>query len=109
PARPSVVCSHPPPPSVFYSLSLHDALPIFELERLVRHALTGLVLGDDDAVEGLPGLDDLGGLLLDRLEVFGGEGFGDVEVEVVRSEEHTSELQSRFDLVCRLLLEKKNI
>src|SRR5699024_12447531 len=25
-----------------------------------------------------------------------------------RSEEHTSELQSRFDLVCRLLLEKKN-
>src|SRR5699024_11745815 len=30
---------------------------------------------------------------------FGGES---------RSEEHTSELQSRFDLVCRLLLEKKN-
>src|SRR5437868_10641517 len=28
---------------------------------------------------------------------------------VRRSEEHTSELQSRFDLVCRLLLEKKNI
>src|SRR5699024_6292875 len=27
----------------------------------------------------------------------------------MRSEEHTSELQSRFDLVCRLLLEKKNI
>src|SRR5437868_12357729 len=26
----------------------------------------------------------------------------------VRSEEHTSELQSRFDLVCRLLLEKKH-
>src|SRR5207249_5241203 len=27
---------------------------------------------------------------------------------ITRSEEHTSELQSRFDLVCRLLLEKKN-
>src|SRR5207249_11688432 len=27
--------------------------------------------------------------------------------ELARSEEHTSELQSRFDLVCRLLLEKK--
>src|SRR5438067_9409512 len=27
--------------------------------------------------------------------------------ELTRSEEHTSELQSRFDLVCRLLLEKK--
>src|SRR5699024_11993260 len=32
---------------------------------------------------------------------FHGEDTGD------RSEEHTSELQSRFDLVCRLLLEKK--
>src|SRR5699024_11676061 len=30
-------------------------------------------------------------------------------IEQTRSEEHTSELQSRFDLVCRLLLEKKNI
>src|SRR5437868_9046138 len=29
-------------------------------------------------------------------------------VPKTRSEEHTSELQSRFDLVCRLLLEKKN-
>src|SRR5207249_8019193 len=29
------------------------------------------------------------------------------EALVYRSEEHTSELQSRFDLVCRLLLEKK--
>src|SRR5207249_7204103 len=29
------------------------------------------------------------------------------ECDVIRSEEHTSELQSRFDLVCRLLLEKK--
>src|SRR5207249_5634648 len=28
-------------------------------------------------------------------------------LDVLRSEEHTSELQSRFDLVCRLLLEKK--
>src|SRR5207249_4649929 len=31
----------------------------------------------------------------------------DVPIERLRSEEHTSELQSRFDLVCRLLLEKK--
>src|SRR5438105_8543458 len=30
------------------------------------------------------------------------------ERQRVRSEEHTSELQSRVDLVCRLLLEKKN-
>src|SRR5207249_6937156 len=30
-----------------------------------------------------------------------------IEIKRRRSEEHTSELQSRFDLVCRLLLEKK--
>src|SRR5699024_9235056 len=33
----------------------------------------------------------------------------DVRVQVARSEEHTSELQSRFDLVCRLLLENKKM
>src|SRR5699024_11459180 len=44
-----------------------------------------------------------------------GQGGGSSNVEPpmplpagVRSEEHTSELQSRFDLVCRLLLEKTN-
>src|SRR5205809_4720954 len=31
------------------------------------------------------------------------------EIELARSEEHTSELQSRLHLVCRLLLEKKNL
>src|SRR5690349_22873353 len=31
------------------------------------------------------------------------------EKSIYRSEEHTSELQSRRDLVCRLLLEKKNV
>src|SRR2546428_6612545 len=34
-------------------------------------------------------------------------GLGEDLVETPRSEEHTSELQSRSDLVCRLLLEKK--
>src|SRR5699024_11662280 len=33
--------------------------------------------------------------------------FDNIGFSVRRSEEHTSELQSRFDLVCRLLLEKK--
>src|SRR5699024_11261713 len=32
---------------------------------------------------------------------------GHLDPIILRSEEHTSELQSRFDLVCRLLLEKK--
>src|SRR5699024_11716943 len=34
--------------------------------------------------------------------------FGRCRFDRERSEEHTSELQSRFELVCRLLLEKKN-
>src|SRR5205823_9574190 len=34
-------------------------------------------------------------------------GWGDVDDETIRSEEHTSELQSLAYLVCRLLLEKK--
>src|SRR5699024_11883794 len=34
--------------------------------------------------------------------------YGRSRLKEYRSEEHTSELQSRFDLVCRLLLEKKN-
>src|SRR3989338_3036975 len=41
------------------------------------------------------------GTFLGRVRNFGKEG------EVVRAEEHTSELQSQFHLVCRLLLEKK--
>src|SRR5438067_6295832 len=38
----------------------------------------------------------------------GGSANAAMAAATSRSEEHTSELQSRFDLVCRLLLEKKN-
>src|SRR5207247_8508871 len=38
---------------------------------------------------------------------YGGVWVGDSTTHPTRSEEHTSELQSRVDLVCRLLLEKK--
>src|SRR5699024_12187135 len=63
------------------TISGQDALPnISDAERIFAELLTGLAA----AQPGFP----LGG----------GES---------RSEEHTSELQSRFDLVCRLLLEKK--
>src|SRR5438874_12473717 len=64
-----------------YTLSLHDALPICKAEA-VELELVHLL----PAVFHLPGLR---------------RSLGD------RSEEHTSELQSRRDLVCRLLLEKK--
>src|SRR5689334_24008447 len=42
-------------------------------------------------------------VVLQRLRLINGKASG------TRSEEHTSELQSQFHLVCRLLLEKKNI
>src|SRR5205085_4417916 len=48
--------------------------------------------------------------LLEQLEVHPsklGTGLGGGKDERVRSEEHTSELQSQSNLVCRLLLEKK--
>src|SRR2546430_15756262 len=69
-----------------YTLSLHDALPIFEALRT-----------EEDQ-------DHSPARLL--------QGFARVSAESVervasRSEEHTSELQSQSNLVCRLLLEKK--
>src|SRR2546421_1494457 len=45
--------------------------------------------------------------LIPRLALHHGRAFGKRFDDAGRSEEHTSELQSRSDLVCRLLLEKK--
>src|SRR5699024_11550867 len=46
---------------------------------------------------------------VDHIPVWRYEESPEIMLEENRSEEHTSELQSRFDLVCRLLLEKKKI
>src|SRR5699024_11994272 len=96
----------------FCTLSLHVALPILALELAVElldppeHRL-----GHLDRRE-LPGLDLLSDLnqseivKIRRRHRFSfpalGTAFG-----TTRSEEHTSELQSRFELVCHLLLEHK--
>src|SRR2546430_11471528 len=55
-------------------------------------------------------LTDLQNKIVDRcLQLFGGYGYMDEYPISRRSEEHTSELQSQSNLVCRLLLEKKNV
>src|SRR5438046_4763156 len=59
-------------------------------------------VGQDVAVGLLAAAAGVGG----DVETLGGDGFEGL-VEEDRSEEHTSELQSLTNLVCRLLLEKK--
>src|SRR2546422_10225376 len=65
-----------------YTLSLHDALPISK------------ALFDAEALYLAPGTQSVA-------------LFSQLSIDRGRSEEHTSELQSRLHLVCRLLLEKK--
>src|SRR5690348_17363549 len=74
-----------PPTTAIYTLSLHDALPIFEdcFSKLPKPAHSSPAK-----------ISSLGAAALCWLRT--------------RSEEHTSELQSPVHLVCRLLLEKKN-
>src|SRR5437868_12664318 len=74
---------HDPATTEIYTLSLHDALPISLRFRWTAMALFCLLY----------------------LALIGSA----LTFVLLRSEEHTSELQSRFDLVCRLLLEKKKL
>src|SRR5699024_12005883 len=63
-------------------------------------------VGREDMGRRLAGVDDQPSLR-GRLGGQGTEDLAGPGLVLRRSEEHTSELQSRFDLVCRLLLEKK--
>src|SRR3712207_7056635 len=67
-----------------YTLSLHDALPISYVDEKIANIGTNAF----------------------AVQKYGIADFS--SVDALRSEEHTSELQSRQYLVCRLLLEKKN-
>src|SRR2546425_9074236 len=71
-----------------YTLSLHDALPILDVF--------------EDALQALGGRERV-----DRAEARVRDDHDLAGLDVARSEEHTSELQSLAYLVCRLLLEKK--
>src|SRR5207253_10670427 len=98
-------------PPAIYPLSLHDALPILGavdgatawFTPAVRSMMAGIMVGS--SIKGmLVGL--FSGWFARKVQstVWGiilGSALG------LRSEEHTSELQSRGHLVCRLLLEKK--
>src|SRR5256885_12460988 len=85
-----------------YTLSLHDALPILArvspvpvLVRLASHDEAQLARVLDAGVDGV---------IVPAVE---SAGQAEKLVQAARSEEHTSELQSPCNLVCRLLLEKK--
>src|SRR5256885_10610723 len=80
-----------------YTLSLHDALPIFGDEEVHREL--------DDPEEDLE--DEAQLVRARRKEVTARSYKLSFVLEVFRSEEHTSELQSPCNLVCRLLLEKQ--
>src|SRR5207249_11960113 len=99
-----------PSHSVFFTLSLHDALPICvsSVADMVVTASASSALLVWTGLAILPLL--IIGLLGDSIRSRRGRGPSRrfwLGYFVFRSEEHTSELQSRFDLVCRLLLEKK--
>src|SRR5207302_10092906 len=88
----------PPPIS---PLSLHDALPIFRLAP-GEPVLRGSILPWQRNIHTPPTLHRFHEVLIPprrSQQLF--------ERAALRSEEHTSELQSRENLVCRLLLEKK--
>src|SRR5699024_12413508 len=100
-----LLVSTPPASSLTLPLSLHDALPIYQNDR-DRQSLPRA--GDD--LRAGPAQDQTAQLGPFAHPV-GRSGVTQHLVDTAhpfdRSEEHTSELQSRFDLVCRLLLEKK--
>src|SRR5699024_12548944 len=98
-----LITAHTPP--AYTTLSLHDALPI-----CIRSARRSMFCAAT-ALEALARILSAWAVSVDaffsafwrsRLRRFSSSSRWRR-----RSEEHTSELQSRFDLVCRLLLEKK--
>src|SRR5690606_41161634 len=107
----STYSSNDTPPTGYYTLSLHDALPILDTmsawpEAIISSATSGMLMRFE-AITGMP-------TSFFTCAVASTNAARGTEVTMVgtrascqRSEEHTSELQSRENLVCRLLLEKK--
>src|SRR5690606_41767583 len=98
-----------PPPSDYYTLSLHDALPISQTKSSLRSVMSLRQQAENFAQENLkrgkvrnPVLRYIQKQRIKREYIRSYRA-------TLRSEEHTSELQSRENLVCRLLLEKKKL
>src|SRR5699024_12579746 len=95
-----------------YMLSLHDALPIYFAFNLLEHCQTEFRLcingNGPEILQVILGIDlEFNAILkVHQINLY---IFRTIRMALNsrRSEEHTSELQSRFDLVCRLLLETK--
>src|SRR5699024_12279168 len=83
------------PLNATYTVSLHDALPISKLKLVPTRGCATVVVCQ--SVDSAPRTTHVPVRARRRLLQ---------DVRSKRSEEHTSELQSRFDLVCRLLLEE---
>src|SRR5690606_41973051 len=102
------VATAPPAP---YTLSLHDALPIsLVVAGMIGSLGGGGETGSRGACSGSRGSGRVGaGGWVWTLAVSGCASTWPSSAAAItsRSEEHTSELQSRENLVCRLLLEKK--
>src|SRR5207247_9042820 len=103
-AHSSLRPSHPPQ---LHALSLHDALPIWLQGSVaaIGRIRTEAAQTRDQKITALTRLPDVAlttAIATDIVDMTQPEWD-----QVARSEEHTSELQSRVDIVCRLLLEKK--
>src|SRR5690606_41800989 len=99
-------------PPQFHTLSLHDALPIYGVRVASPLAARVLELGCGEGANLLPMAlsyteGRFTGIDLAPSAIHHADRWRDeVDARETRSEEHTSELQSREKLVCRLLLEK---
>src|SRR5206468_12881102 len=99
----------PTPSSEIYTLSLHDALPILAyafFNQWKDSSKPMWVVGIDYTAPTAEALDPTVGTSMSARGKLGDSNHK-YKFFTTRSEEHTSELQSRSDLVCRLLLEKK--
>src|SRR3712207_9016509 len=93
-----------------YTLSLHDALPILTRFSYTPETWARLLENPEDRRQAAQSyIESVGGRLHGFWYAFGehdGYALWEAPDNASRSEEHTSELQSRQYLVCRLLLEK---